>query len=170
MVRQAFLDALQEVYHGEQLGEAVFETLLPHAESDAQRYILGSLLQLECEGKVLMRPVLTKLGVALDENPVSRTNGIKGAEGLLQMAWSDKFAAMATSIRGRGLPMYEELATLVSADEDQEAYKLATFMGMHERAILMVAENIAAARPNALAPVVEILHFPLIRPDAEAPN
>ena len=64
MVRPAFLEALQDVYHGEQFGEAFFEALLPHAVDHEQRYILGSLLQLESEGKAIMRPVLTKLGLS----------------------------------------------------------------------------------------------------------
>ena len=164
MVSRIFLDALLAVYHGEHLGEAVFETMLPTAESDEQRYMLGSLLQLESEGKMVMRPLLMKFGLPLDENPESRSNGVAGAGGLMEMSWREKFAAMAASIEVRGLPQYEELATLISADEDAEAYRLAEFMGAHERAILAASENIAAGHPDPVAPVVEILHFPLIKP------
>lgn len=164
MVQQIFLEALQDVYHGEQFGEAFFEALLPHAVDDEQRYVLGSLLQLESEGKALMRPVLTKLGLCLDEDPGSRPRGVSSAEMLHEMSWADKFAAMAQGIRAKGLPQYEELATLVTAEEDAEAFALATFMGKHERAILAASENIALSRPNPMAPVVEILHFPLIKP------
>ena len=41
---------------------------------------------------------------------------------------------------------------------------LTNFMGAHERAVLAVAENIAAGRLNPLESVVEILHFPLTKP------
>ena len=44
MVSQIFSDALLSVYHGEQFGEAFFESLLPKAQNEEQRYILGSLL------------------------------------------------------------------------------------------------------------------------------
>lgn len=164
MVSQSFREALLEVYHGEQFGEAFFEALLPHAEDDQQYYVLGSLLQLESEGKAMMRPVLAKLGLSLDENPSSRPRGVSTSGMLKDLRWMDKFAAMADGIRTKGLPQYEELATLVTAEEDGEAFRLATFMGMHERAILEASENIAAGRQHAIAPVAEILHFPLIRP------
>ena len=162
MVRPAFLEALQDVYHGEQFGEAFFEALLPHAVDHEQRYILGSLLQLESEGKAIMRPVLTKLGLSLDEDPGSRPLGVKSAEKLNELAWTEQFAAMAEGIRAKGLPQYEELVTLIAEDEDSEAFALASFMGKHERAILAASENIAAGRSEPIAPVVEILHFPLI--------
>lgn len=163
MVSQTFQHALLDVYHGEQFGEAVFESLLPRAESAEQRYVLGSLLQLESEGKAVIRPVLAKLGLSLNEDPESRPRGLAGAQAVMEMPWQDMFGAMAASIRGRGLPQYEELATLIAPEEDTAAYALAVFMGRHERAILAVAENIAAGRTDAVAPVVEILHFPLIK-------
>ncbi|MEO0712733.1 MAG: hypothetical protein AAFY37_02350 [Pseudomonadota bacterium] len=163
MVGQQFLEALVDVYRGEQFGEAFFEALLPHAEDDEQRYILGSLLQLESEGKAVMRPVLTKLRLSLNEDPGSRPQGVKSAGALREMSWTEQFAAMAAGIRSKGLPQYEELVTLVSADEDPEAFALANFMGKHERAILTASENIAAGRPDPVAPVVEILNFPLIK-------
>lgn len=162
MVGQPFLEALLDVYHGEQFGEAFFEALLPGAQDDEQRYILGSLLQLESEGKAMMRPVLTKLGLSLDEDPSSRPRGMKSAGMLREMPWTEQFAAMAAGIRAKGLPQYEELATLVSEEEDPEAFALASFMGKHERAILAASENIAVRRKNPIAPVVEILHFPLV--------
>ena len=168
MVSQIFSEALLSVYHGEQFGEAVFESLLPEAENQEQSYILGSLLQLESEGKAVMRPVLTRLGLPLDENPDSRPRGLASAHALKEMPWRDMFAAMANGIRAKGLPQYEELATLVSAEEDGEAYELANFMGQHERAVLAVAENIAAGRLNPMAPVIEILHFPLTRPGSSS--
>ena len=163
MVKPAFREALLDVYHGEQFGESFFEALLPSAASNEQRYILGSLLQLESEGKALMRPVLTKLGLSLDEDTRSRPRGVKSAEQLREMSWTDKFAVMAKGIRAKGLPQYEELATMVTAEEDADAFALASFMGKHERAILAASENIAAARHDPIKPVVEILHFPLLK-------
>ena len=167
MVTRVFKEALLDVYHGEQFGEAFFEALLPHAEDDEQRYILGSLLQLESEGKAVMRPVLAKLELSLDEDPGSRPRGITSSDMLRDMPWSDKFAAMAKGIRAKGLPQYEELARLVTADEDSEAFALAEFMGKHERAILAASENIALGQQDPILPVTNILHFPLIKPADE---
>ena len=86
---------------------------------------------------------------------------------LNELAWTEQFAAMAEGIRAKGLPQYEELVTLIAEDEDSEAFALASFMGKHERAILAASENIAAGRPDPIAPVVEILHFPLIGVDGK---
>lgn len=165
MVDRAFREALLDVYHGEQFGEAFFVELLPHAVDRDQRYILGSLLQLEAEGQAIMRPVMTKLELPLNEHPGVRPLGKTRAEMLRDMSWTDQFSAMAAGIRAKGLPKYEELATLVSEDEDPEAFALAAFMGKHERAILEASENIASGRPDPIAPVIEILHFPLIKSD-----
>ena len=164
MVSDTFREALLEVYHGEQFGEAFFEALLPYSQDNQQRYVLGTLLQLEAEGKAIMRPVLAKLGLSLDEEPKSRPRGVSSAEMLREMPWADKFTAMADGIRKKGLPQYEELASLVTEEEDADAFKLAAFMGTHERAILAASERLAAGHQDAISPVVEILHFPLIRP------
>ncbi len=138
---------------------------MPHAGDSEQRYVLGSLLQLESEGKAIMRPVLAKLRLSLDEDPASRPRGVSTSAMLREMPWTVKFAAMADGIRSKGLPQYEELASLVTAEEDREAFALASFMATHERAILKASENLAAKRENPIAPVVEILHFPLIKPN-----
>ena len=55
MIGQEFSKALLGVYNGEQFGEAFFARLIPTAENQMQNYILGSLLQLETEGKLVMR-------------------------------------------------------------------------------------------------------------------
>ena len=162
MLSGEFKDRLLATYHGEQLGEAVFETLLAKVENAEQRNVIGTLLQLETEGKALMRPVLARLELPIDASADARAGGLSGAESLVAMPWQDKFSAMAASIRARGLPQYEQLATLVSADQDAGAHALALFMGKHERAILAAAERLAAGRANPLAPVNEILHFPLV--------
>ena len=164
MVSREFMDRLLDAYHGEQFGEAVFEALLEKIETDEQRYVAGTLLQLETEGKALIRPVLSRLGLPLDTNAAKRAEGGSAVEALIELPWRDKFNAMAASIRARGLPQYEALATLVSAEEDAEAHALAEFLGTHERAILAASENIAADRADPLAPVIEILHFPLVAP------
>ena len=51
MISQEFSKALRDVHNGEQFGEAFFARLIPTAENQMQSYILGSLLQLETEGK-----------------------------------------------------------------------------------------------------------------------
>lgn len=166
MVSQIFKECLADIYRGEQVGEAIFEVALQTAKTPEQRYIMGSLLQLETEGKTLVRPMLMKLGVPIDIEPEARTEGESVGKQLLEMPWEMQFAAMADGIEKTFLAKYEELAKLVTEEEDPEAYKLATFMGAHERAILAAAQNVVAGKPDPAAPVVDLLHFPLSQPAA----
>ena len=164
MVSKAFRECLEDVYHGEQAGEVAFEAMLQTAENSEQRYILGSFMQLETEGKALIRPLLMKFGLPLLDDPDSRASGSAGAGELSQLPWADRFMALAQMVSSTYLPRYEELATLVSVDEDVDAYKLATFMGDHERALIAAANNIAANKADPMAPVTALLKFPLLRP------
>ena len=164
MVSQNFKDSLVGIYRGEQVGEAIFETAIKHAENEEQLYILGSLLQLETEGKALLRPVISKLGLSVAIDPDAQPEGEAAANGIQQLAWHERFGAMAQGIERVFLPKYEALATFVTEEEDADAYKLAQFMGDHERAIMQACANVAAGKSNPIQPVVDILHFPLAEP------
>ena len=164
MVSEAYKECLIDIYRGEQVGEAIFETMLPWAKDNEQRYILGSLLQLETEGKAIIRPVLMKFGLSVAEIPETRAEGAAAAAGIEDQSWLDQFATMAKGIEKVFLPKYEELAKLVTEEEDVEAYRLAKFMGEHERAIMQASRNVAAGADDPLAPVNNLLRFPLIRP------
>ena len=66
-MNKKFKECLTEVYLGEQAGEMIFESLLTTAENDNQRYIYSNMLQLETEGKAIMRPLLVKLGLPIED-------------------------------------------------------------------------------------------------------
>jgi hypothetical protein len=163
MVSNDFKECLLDVYQGEQTGEVAFELMLHGAEDNEQRYILGSLMQLETEGKAIIRPILLKCGLSMLDIPDSRSNGANAANQMNQMPWAERFAATAELVKSNFLPRYEELATLVSLEEDPDAFKVANFMGDHERALIATSEKIALGDANPTAPVVELLHFPLKR-------
>ena len=162
MPHQDFLDCLTEVYVGEQIGEVAFEALLAKAETPEQTYIMGSLLQFETEGKALIRPVLSRLGLSLLDSPRGQTDGLAASNSMGDLPWTERFAAMRDIVKENFLPRYTELATLVSEQEDPEAAKLAKFMGDHERALVATAENIVQGREDPAAPVIALLHFPLV--------
>lgn len=163
MTNKLFLECLTDVYCGELTGEVAFEAMLRKAEDAEQRYILGSLLQFETEGKAVIRPVLARYGVSMLDDPQGRQDGAAASSEMNQLPWKERFATMRDIVRENYLPRYLELATLVSAQEDPEAAELAKFMGDHETALVATAENIVAGRENPAAPVVELLHFPLPR-------
>lgn len=164
MVSPAFENALLEIYRGEQFGEGFFEALPEQADVPNQAYVLGSLLQLETEGKAIVRPLLSKLGLPLNTDATSKENGIAAARSMRNLSWRDRFSAMAAGIRASGLPRYEALSNMLSPDDEDDVVQLAKFVAQHERAVLSVAEALAAEDPDALAALREILVFPLIEP------
>ncbi|MEM9669400.1 MAG: hypothetical protein AAF950_10790 [Pseudomonadota bacterium] len=163
MPNKEFCECLQEIYQAEQMGEAAFGAMLRQAETDEQKYILGSLLQLETEGKAIMRPVLSRYSLDMHDDQQSQEAGQAASTAMTQMTWVEGFGIMRDQIVSMYLPKYLELATLVSEKEDPEAAKVAKFMGEHERVVLAAAENIVAGRDDPIAPVREFLHFPLAR-------
>ena len=136
-MNQKFKECLLEVYLGEQAGEMIFEAMLPKAEDENQRYIFSNMLQLETEGKAIMRPLLVKLGVPIEENKLLRQQSLEIAENFVGMTFKEQFENIYQSVKNHYLPQYEELLTLVNEEEDDdEAFFIANFMGDHERSIL----------------------------------
>ena len=163
MVTKAFTECLVDVYRGEVGGEAFFEGMLRVAEDAEQRYVIGSLLQFETEGKAIIRPLLMRLGLSMLEDAEARSVNAAGAVGVNSLPWVDRFGAIQEAVKSIYLPRYLELATLVTQEEDAEAARIAAFMGAHERAVAAVAANVISGRPDPVAPAVALLHFPLLR-------
>ena len=67
IMNQKFKDCLLEVYHAEQAGEIIFESLVKNAKNRYELFIFGSMLQLETEAKAIMRPTLIKLDLSIEE-------------------------------------------------------------------------------------------------------
>ena len=159
-MNQKFKECLSEVYLGEQAGEMIFESLLMFAEDEDQRYIFSNLLQLETEGKVIMRPLLVKLGIPIEESKSLRNQGIEIAESFKGMSFKKQFENIHKSVKNYYLPQYEELSKLVD-EKDSEAFFIANFMGEHERSILLAADNIINDKHDPIKPIRDLLRFPL---------
>jgi hypothetical protein len=159
-----FKDCLTDVYNGEVLGESFFGEMLDAAKSPAEIYVIGSMLQLETEGKATLRPLLARLGMPLRDSSDSRTHGATAGAKLAKLVWAERFAQLRDAIEKGFLPRYLQLADLVSAEVDPEAAYIAAFMGSHERAIHAACAGIAKGMPDAIAPMVRLLRFPLPKP------
>jgi len=159
-MNKKFKECLSEVYLGEQAGEMIFDSLLTMSEDDDQRYIFSNMLQLETEGKAIMRPLLVKLGIPIEENITLRNQGLEMAESFKGISFKEQFENIYQSVKNYYLPQYEELSTLVD-EEDAEACFIANFMGEHERSILLAADNIIKDKQDPIKPVRDLLRFPL---------
>tara|TARA_E500000331_G_scaffold122310_1_gene119793 strand:- start:891 stop:1394 length:504 start_codon:yes stop_codon:yes gene_type:complete len=156
-----FKECLLEVYHAEQTGEIIFESMVRNAKNPTESFVFGSMLQLETEAKAIMRPTLVKLGLPIEENPDSRERGIQIGEVFKEIPYADLIKNIEKSVRDIYLPQYEELATLVT-EEDLECFQLASFMGDHERALLLAAQNINNNTEDPIRPVTDMLRFPIL--------
>ena len=159
-MNKKFKECLTEVYLGEQAGEMIFESLLATAQDDNQRYIFSNMLQFETEGKTIMRPLLIKLGLPIEENKALRDQGLEIAESFKEMSFKEQFESIYQSVKNYYLPQYEELSTLVD-EEDSEAFNIANFMGEHERSILLAADNILQDKQDPVKPIRDLLQFPI---------
>ena len=166
MISSSFQACLSDVYKGEILGESAFDQMLLGAVDSEQIYILGSLLQFETEGKAILRPLLVRLGLPIFEDPESKQAGSAGGNELNGLPWIERFGSLGDIVRTQYLPRYLELATLISAEDEPEAARVAAFMGRHESALVAVADNVVAGNLDPIAPVVALLNFPLPRPAA----
>jgi len=118
------------------------------------------MLQLETEGKAIMRPLLVKLGIPIEENITLRNQGLEMAESFKGITFKEQFENIYQSVKNYYLPQYEELSTLVD-EEDSEACFIANFMGERERSILLAADNIIKDKPNPVQPIRDLLRFPI---------
>ena len=159
-MNKRFKECLLDVYHAEQTGEVIFESMLRYAQNKEERFILGSMLQLETEAKAIMRPSLVQLELPIEEEKLSREQGIIIGESFKEIPFAELMQNIEQSVRNIYLPQYEELETLIT-EEDTDYFILAKFMGDHERALLLSAENINSNFDDPMKPVTEMLRFPI---------
>ena len=164
MPSKAFQECLIDVYNGEVAGEAAFESMLRGAADPQQQYVIATLWQFETEGKVIIRPLLLRLGLSMFEDAEGRAGSAAAVAQLNGLPWADRFTMLRDMVKANYLPRYVELGTLVSPEEDRDAARIATFMGTHERALVQLTENVVAGHADPAAPVAALLKFPLPRP------
>ena len=108
-----------------------------------------------------MRPTLVELGLPIEEEVSLRRQGVEIGESFKEMPFAELIQNIEQSVKNIYLPQYEELEALVT-EEDTEYFKLARFMGDHERALLLSTENINNNSNEPMKPVTEMLRFPIL--------
>ena len=159
-MNKKFKECLLDVYHREQTGEMIFEYLLKYAQNKEERYIYGSMLQFETEAKAVMRPLLLKLDLPIGEEIVSRERGIEIGLSLKEIPFKELMKDVEKSIEKHYLPLYEELESLADEEEAEECF-VSKFMGDHERALLLTAQNFILDKDDSIKPITSMLRFPL---------
>jgi hypothetical protein len=149
--------ALEEQYQGEVAGEVSVCRMLQSFESPRQRYVLGSILQLETETKARLRPSVAKLGISLVESEAARADGEGLAHLVNGLSWQDAMRALAEALEGF-VNRYREIAQLAPP----EFKDLADSMVIHEESLLNLARCEAVGIDDgSLDALVDQLVFPL---------
>ena len=133
-MNKKFKECLYEIYLTEQMGEMKFESILSFTKDEEARYIYGNLLQLETEAKAIMRPLLVKLGLPIEEKKL-KGQTLEIIESFKELSLKEQFGVIYDSVKNIYLPQYEQLAMLLNEEDLEEAHFIANFMGDHERAI-----------------------------------
>lgn len=141
---------LIELYQGEVLGEALFDALLPMAETDDQRMKLAMMVQLETETKARLRPILLKAGIDIAESAVMRAQGQAMAASLRDMSWRQKMGAVHAQLSGSFVPRYHEIACLFDGTNDA-----AWSMIAHEEALTEFVRLEADGKTDQSAAVIK---------------
>lgn len=153
--------ALEEQYQGEVTGEVAICGMLELFDSPEQRYLLGSMLQLETETKARLRPAVAKLGINLIESEAARASGEAIAGMLKGLDWQSAMRALENALLGP-TARYREIAESAPA----EFKELADSMVIHEELILNVARSEANGdADNSIDALIEHLVFPLPLPN-----
>jgi len=156
------LAALEELYQGEILGEAMFDAMLASVHDEAERYKISLMLQLETETKARLRPVLAAQGLSLEEDPQMRVRGAQFAQALATATWAAKMSALYQAIAQTYLPRYREHEAAMPTALRAVAHSMVE----HERALLeMTRRELSGDAQRSDEPVRELLRHPLPRPD-----
>ena len=159
MAQVKYPECIRELYESEILGEALCLALLEVATNDRERYVHGTLLQLESETQARLRPFLYKYGISLSKD-VHLGLVAELVASYRKGTWQD-YCNGSIPVAKQFLSRFEEIAA-AGPEEDQEILRS---MVRHEAAILRWLEMEAAGETDgSLDAVIEQLNFPLPRP------
>jgi hypothetical protein len=161
MRTESFMDILEQVYHGETVGEAFFSALLTRFKTPEQQYKLGSMLQLETEFKAKMRPHLLAHDVDIAELPEKRQEGLDLYNSLEGETWREVMASLA-KVMEPFVALYAEMgASVPKGFED-----LGEAIRVHEKAVGdFAAMEAAGAADKSIDAVLSQLINKLPQPD-----
>ena len=150
---------INELYQSEVFGEQAFLALMAAAKNERERYHFGTLLQLESETKVRLRPFLRKYELDLVESRETEDQITGFVELYANNSWPDFLAAMKPVV-DQYLARFHEIAH-AGPDQDKEILQS---MITHEESFLHWIEKELAGEEGALDSAICQLQYPLTAP------
>lgn len=149
-------ECINELYQSEVLGEQAFLALMAAARNEREKYHFGTLLQLESETKVRLRPFLQKYGLELLEGE-DTSEQVAGFVALYQQSDWPGFLASLQPVVDHYLARFVDIAEAGPA-EDRETLQS---MVRHEESFVHWIEKELAGQEGGLDVAISQLQYPL---------
>jgi hypothetical protein len=150
---------INELYQSEVLGEQAFLALIAVARNEREKYHFGTLLQLESETKVRLRPFLLKYDIQFVE---SQENGeqVAGFVAAYQdNGWLEFLAALKPLVE-QFVARFQQIADAGPAEDQKVLQSMVT----HEESFVRWIDREVAGEEGALDLAISQLQFPLLAP------
>jgi len=160
MTRQEYLDALNRfVYQGEVVGEALTNCYVGVETDPTRKYKWATVMQLESETKVRLRPFMSQLGLSIAQEDPSK-NIAELVQGYASKSWQQHMQELV-QITTFYLGKFREIEAAAPDSEREVAHS----MVVHEAAIKRFGElELTGDGKNSLNDVIAQLKFPLAPP------
>lgn len=152
-------ECIEELYQSEVLGEQAFLALLAAARNKRDEYHFGTLLQLESETKVRLRPFLQKYGLGFVETQESGEQVAGFVTAYTENSWLDFLAALKPVVE-QYVARFQAIAD-AGPVEDQEILQS---MVTHEQSFVEWIDKETAGEDGALDLAISQLEHPLSAP------
>ena len=149
-------ECIDELYQSEVLGEQAFLALLAVARTERDKYHFGTLLQLESETKVRLRPFLQKYELEFVETQESGEQVAGFVAAYQENSWLEFLAALKPLVE-QFVARFQEIADAGPA-EDQEILQS---MVTHEESFVQWIEKETEGEEGGLDLAISQLAHPL---------
>ena len=150
---------INELYQSEVLGEQAFLALIAVAKNEREKYHFGTLLQLESETKVRLRPFLQKYEIGFVENQEGGEQVAEFVAAYQHNGWLEFLAGLKPLVE-HYVARFQEIAE-AGPFEDQDVLQS---MVTHEESFVRWIEMEVAGEEGALDLAISQLKFPLVAP------
>jgi len=153
-------------YRGELIGEAVASELLQATSDPAEQVRWATLLQLETETKVWLRPLLVARGLGIAEGAQARAMAEQMVAPMRGLGWRVQMESQFRLIGEDALPLYAGLVADAHARGRPDEIAVCEHMFAHENAQLeWVRRELEGADVAAcVEPMARLLEHPLAWP------
>lgn len=150
-----------ELFQGEVLAEALFDAMIHHCKDDRERYVLGTMLQLETETKARLRQAVAERAMPFAEDTSKRDIGRGLAKKLENATWTAKMHTLFNILNDVYVPRYHEINEAAGAQDK----KITEYMVLHETSLReALRREMNGQKESSVETILPQLRYPLPAP------